>query len=107
MVTLNMMMPAASAQLGTLARRWERSARSRRSKSGPLASFSIARDASRDRAGPEIRTRAIVVQQKTGRPGSVRDHQRRQGQPSGLAERHEGTIEDYAFPSRIDRAHIP
>lgn len=56
-------------------------------------------------AGTDIRTRAIVVQQKTGRPvqfeitGDVR--------ASLLAwlERQGGAIEDYAFPSRIDHAH--
>lgn len=56
-------------------------------------------------AGPEIRTRAIVVQQKTGRPvqfeltGDVR--------ASVLAwlERRGGTIDDHVFPSRINRAH--
>lgn len=55
--------------------------------------------------GPEIRTRAIVVQQKTGRPvqfeltGDVR--------ASLLAwlERRGGTVDDYAFPSRINHAH--
>ncbi|RUV58020.1 MAG: integrase [Mesorhizobium sp.] len=55
-------------------------------------------------AGPDIRTRAIVVQQKTGRPvqfeitGDVR--------ASLLAslERRGGTVEDYAFPSRINHA---
>lgn len=49
-------------------------------------------------AGPEIRTRAIVIQQKTGRPvqfeitGDVR--------ASLLAwlERRGGTVEDFAFP---------
>jgi integrase len=55
-------------------------------------------------AGPEIRTRAIVVQQKTGRPvqfeitGDVR--------ASLLAwlERRGGSVEDYAFPSRVDHS---
>ncbi|RWO61758.1 tyrosine-type recombinase/integrase [Mesorhizobium sp.] len=55
-------------------------------------------------AGPDIRTRAFVVQQKTGRPvqfeitGDVR--------ASLLAslERRGGTVEDYAFPSRINHA---
>ena len=55
-------------------------------------------------AGPEIRTRAIVIQQKTGRPvqfeitGDVR--------ASLLAwlERRGGTVEEYAFPSRSDHA---
>lgn len=56
-------------------------------------------------AGPEIRTRGIVTQQKTGRPvqfeltGDVR--------ASLLAwlERRGGTVNDYAFPSRIDYTH--
>lgn len=56
-------------------------------------------------AGHEIRTRAIVVQQKTGRPvqfeltGDVR--------ASLLAwlERRGGTVDDYAFPSRVNHAH--
>ena len=54
---------------------------------------------------PEIRTRSIVVQQKTGRPvqfeitGDVR--------ASLLAwlERRGGAVDDYAFPSRINHAH--
>lgn len=56
-------------------------------------------------AGAEIRTRAIVVQQKTGWPvqfeitGDVR--------ASLLAwlERRGGSVEEYVFPSRIDHAH--
>ena len=56
-------------------------------------------------AGPEIRSRAIVVQQKTGRPvqfeitGDVR--------ASLLVwlERRGGTVEDYAFPSRINHTN--
>jgi integrase len=56
-------------------------------------------------AGPEIRTRGIVTQQKTGRPvqfeltGDVR--------ASLLAwlERRGGTVNDYAFPSRIDHTN--
>ena len=56
-------------------------------------------------AGTEIRTRSIVVQQKTGRPlqfeitGDVR--------ASVLAwlERRGGSIEDDAFPSRV--GHFP
>lgn len=55
-------------------------------------------------AGPEIRTRAIVIQQKTGRPvqfeitGDVR------ASLLGWLEKRGGTVEDYAFPSRIDHA---
>ena len=56
-------------------------------------------------AGPDIRTRAIVTQQKTGRPvqfeltGYVR--------ASLLAwlERRGGTLDDHAFPSRVDHTH--
>jgi site-specific recombinase XerC len=40
--------------------------------------------------GPEIKTRAIVVQQKTGRPVPVRDNLRRENQPSGLARKARG-----------------
>ena len=57
--------------------------------------------------GPEIRTRAIVVQQKTGRP--VQFELMADARASLLAwlERRGGTIDDYAFPSRIDRsAHM-
>lgn len=55
-------------------------------------------------AGPEIKTRVIVVQQKTGRP--VRFELTSDVRASLLAwlERRGGTIEDYAFPSRIDHA---
>lgn len=53
--------------------------------------------------GPEVRNRSTVIQQKTGRPvqfeltGDVR--------ASLLAwlERRGGTIEDFAFPSRVER----
>ena len=53
---------------------------------------------------PEIRTRAIVVQQKTGRP--VQFELMADARASLLAwlERRGGTIGDYAFPSRIDRS---
>ncbi|HEV2898823.1 MAG TPA: tyrosine-type recombinase/integrase [Pseudaminobacter sp.] len=57
--------------------------------------------------GPEIRTRAIVVQQKTGRP--VQFELMADARASLLAwlERRGGMIDDYAFPSRIDRsAHV-
>ena len=55
-------------------------------------------------AGPEIRNRSTVIQKKTGRPvqfeltGDVR------ASLLSWLERRGGTIEDYAFPSRIDRA---
>ena len=57
--------------------------------------------------GPEIRTRAMVIQQKTGRP--VQFELMSDARSSLLAwlERRGGTVDDYAFPSRIDpRAHI-
>ena len=55
-------------------------------------------------SGPEIRKRALVVQQKTGRP--VQFELMADARASLLAwlERRGGTIEDYAFPSRIDHS---
>lgn len=54
--------------------------------------------------GPEIRSRAIVVQQKTGRP--VQFELMTDARTSLLAwlERRGGTVEDFAFPSRVDRS---
>lgn len=54
--------------------------------------------------GPEIRTRATVVQQKTGRP--VQFELMTDARASLLAwlERRGGTVDDYAFPSRIDHS---
>ena len=54
--------------------------------------------------GPEVRTRAIVVQQKTGRP--VQFELMADARASLLAwlERRGGTVDDHAFPSRIDRS---
>lgn len=56
-------------------------------------------------AGHEIRTRAIVVQQKTGRP--VQFELTADVRASLLAwlERRGGTIDDYAFPSRVNHVH--
>ena len=56
-------------------------------------------------AGPEIRMRAIVVQQKTGRP--VQFELTNDVRASLLAwlERRGGTVDDHAFPSRINQAH--
>ena len=57
--------------------------------------------------GPEIRTRAMVMQQKTGRP--VQFELMSDARSSLLAwlERRGGTIDDYVFPSRIDpKRHI-
>ncbi|RWM25602.1 tyrosine-type recombinase/integrase [Mesorhizobium sp.] len=57
--------------------------------------------------GPEIRTRAMVMQQKTGRP--VQFELMSDARSSLLAWLgwRGGTIDDYAFPSRIDpRRHM-
>lgn len=55
-------------------------------------------------AGGEIRTRALVIQQKTGKP--VQCELTADVRASLLAwlERRGGTIDDYTFPSRIDHA---
>ncbi|RWO18486.1 MAG: integrase [Mesorhizobium sp.] len=52
----------------------------------------------------EIRTRAMVVQQKTGRP--VQFELMADARTSLLAwlERRGGTVDDFAFPSRVDHA---
>ena len=57
--------------------------------------------------GPEIRTRAIVVLQKTGRPVQFELMADARSSLLSWLERRGGTIDDYAFPSRIDRsAHM-
>lgn len=55
-------------------------------------------------SGADIRTRAIVIQQKTGKP--VQFELTADVRASLLAwlERRGGTVHDYAFPSRIDHA---
>ncbi len=55
-------------------------------------------------AGPDIRTRAMVIQQKTGRP--VQFELMSDARASFLAwlERRGGTIDDFTFPSRIDHS---
>ena len=57
--------------------------------------------------GGELRTRAIVVQQKTGRPVQFEIMSDARGSLLVWLERRGGAIEDYAFPSRIDHsAHM-
>jgi integrase len=56
-------------------------------------------------AGPEIRTRAIVVQQKTGRPVQFELTSDVRASLLAWLERRGGTINDHAFPSRVDQAH--
>ena len=54
--------------------------------------------------GPEIRTRAIVVQQKTGRPVQFELMADTRASLLAWLERRGGTVDDYAFPSRINRS---
>ncbi|MCM2505496.1 tyrosine-type recombinase/integrase [Aureimonas altamirensis] len=56
-------------------------------------------------SGPEIRTRAMVVQQKTGRPVQFEITNDVRASLLAWLERRGGTVEDYAFPSRVDHAH--
>ena len=53
-------------------------------------------------SGGQIRTRGIVMQEKTGRP--VQFELLPDARASLLAwlERHGGTVDDYVFPSRVD-----
>jgi integrase len=53
-------------------------------------------------AGPEIRTRSTVIQQKTGRPVQFEITADVRASLLAWLERRGGTVEDYAFPSRID-----
>ena len=123
------MMPAESALHGTLERRSAPSVRSPRSRSGQFAFFSIARDAfetgplfdlaidSKLRgcdlvkirihdvvAGPEVRTRSTVIQQKTRRPVQFEITSDVRASLLAWLQRRGGSVEDYAFPSRIDDA---
>ena len=57
--------------------------------------------------GGELRTRAMVIQQKTGRPVQFEIMSDARGSLLAWLERRGGSIEDYAFPSRIDHsAHM-
>lgn len=53
-------------------------------------------------SGPTIRTRAMVVQQKTGRPVHFEITADVRASLLAWLERRGGTVDDYAFPSRID-----
>lgn len=55
-------------------------------------------------AGPEMRKRATVTQQKTGRPVQFELTSDVRASLFAWFERRGGTIEDYAFPSRINPA---
>ncbi|SHO67025.1 Phage integrase family protein [Pseudoxanthobacter soli DSM 19599] len=54
--------------------------------------------------GPEIRTRAIVVQQKTGRPVQFEITTDVRASLLAWLERRGGALGDYVFPSRVDDA---
>jgi integrase len=55
-------------------------------------------------SGGRVRTRATVVQQKTGRPVQFELLEAARSSLQAWLECRGGTIEDYAFPSRVDRA---
>lgn len=54
--------------------------------------------------GQEIRTRAMVVQQKTGRPVQFEITTEVRASLLAWLGRRGGTVNDYAFPSRVDHA---
>lgn len=55
--------------------------------------------------GPEIRTRATVVQQKTGRPVQFELASDVRANLMAWLKRRGGTVDDYAFPSRVNHSH--
>lgn len=55
-------------------------------------------------AGPEIRTRAIVIRQKTGLPVQFEITSDVRASLLAWLERRGGLVEDYVFPSRVDHA---
>jgi integrase len=55
-------------------------------------------------AGPDIRTRAIVIQQKTGKPVQFELTSDVRASLAVWLERRGGTVEDHVFPSRVNRA---
>lgn len=57
--------------------------------------------------GDRVRLRAIVIQQKTGRPVQFELLEPARGRILAWLERRGGTVDDFAFPSRRDHAeHI-
>ncbi len=56
--------------------------------------------------GREIRTRATIVQQKTGRPVQFEITSEVRASLLAWLQRRGGTVDDYAFPSRIDHTII-
>ena len=58
-------------------------------------------------SGNRVRSRAMVIQQKTGRPVQFELMEAARGSILAWLERRGGTIDDFAFPSRVDHAdHI-
>ena len=55
-------------------------------------------------AGPEIRTRATVIQQKSGRPVQFEITSDVRASILAWLERRGGSVEDYVFPSQVDHA---
>ncbi|WP_315924157.1 tyrosine-type recombinase/integrase [Mesorhizobium sp. SP-1A] len=53
-------------------------------------------------AGPAIRARSMVIQQKTGRPVQFEITADTRASLLAWLERRGGSIDDYAFPSRVD-----
>ncbi|HLO76129.1 MAG TPA: tyrosine-type recombinase/integrase [Magnetospirillum sp.] len=57
--------------------------------------------------GGQVRSRAIVVQQKTGRPVQFEILEPARGSILAWLERRGGTLDDFVFPSRVNHAkHI-
>jgi integrase len=58
-------------------------------------------------SGGRVRSRAIVIQQKTGRPAQFELLESARGSILAWLERRGGALDDFVFPSRIDHAdHI-
>jgi site-specific recombinase XerC len=57
-------------------------------------------------SGGRVRSRAIVVQQKTGHPVQFELLEPARGSLLAWFECRGGTLDDYAFPSRIDHDHV-
>lgn len=53
-------------------------------------------------SGPAIRTRSMVIQQKTGRPVQFEITADTRASLLAWLERRGGCVDDYAFPSRVD-----
>lgn len=54
-------------------------------------------------AGDEVRTRAMVIQQKTGRPVQFELTSDVRASLLAWLERRSGSLDEHAFPSRVDR----